>query len=88
MLWGVATTFALGAAILGLAWTPALILAGGGLLMTIAIVVSWAKFGRQSIPVSTLWKVPLYLLWKIPLYLAFIFKPQKKWVRTERDATS
>ena len=85
MLWGVCTTFALGVAMVGLTWTPALILASGGLLMVIAIVVSWAKFGRDTIPVSTLWKVPVYLLWKIPLYLAFIFKPQKQWVRTERD---
>jgi cellulose synthase/poly-beta-1,6-N-acetylglucosamine synthase-like glycosyltransferase len=85
MLWGVSTTCALTVAMVGLTWTPALILAGGGLLMTVAIVVSWAKFGRDTIPVSTLWKVPVYLLWKIPLYLAFIFKPQKQWVRTERD---
>jgi hypothetical protein len=28
------------------------------------------------------------VLWKIPLYFAFLFKRQKQWVRTERDASN
>jgi N-acetylglucosaminyldiphosphoundecaprenol N-acetyl-beta-D-mannosaminyltransferase len=27
---------------------------------------------------------PFYVIWKIPLYLAFVFRPQREWVRTER----
>lgn len=84
MLWGAITSVAVLTGLLGLAWTPTIILLVVGLLMISAILISWAKFGRDSIPASTLVKIPLYLLWKIPLYLAFVIKPQKKWVRTER----
>ena len=85
MLWGVMTTVAVSTGWLGLAWTPAIILLVAGLLMFSAIIGSWMKFGRDSIPGSTLWKIPLYLLWKIPLYFTFVVKPQKQWVRTERS---
>lgn len=71
---------------LGFSWNPATFLALEGLLIFIAIVGAWAKFGRTQIPLLTLLAVPFYILWKIPLYLAFLVKPQTKWVRTERDA--
>jgi hypothetical protein len=37
------------------------------------------------LPFLSLLVVPFYIIWKLPLYLAFLFKPQTKWVRTERD---
>jgi hypothetical protein len=66
-------------------WIPTVLLAIEGLLISISIVGSWAKFGRANLPVLTLLAVPLYILWKIPLYLAFLVQPQTKWIRTERD---
>jgi len=72
------------------AWAGAsplpLILLGieGGLIVG-SIILGWAKFCRRELPAKTLLMVPLYILWKIPLYCSFLFKPQKAWVRTERD---
>lgn len=66
-------------------YVPMYFLALEGLLLLLAIITSWAKFARQTLPLVTLLAVPLYILWKIPLYLAFLKKPQTKWVRTERD---
>lgn len=85
MLWGVALTAAVFAAVLGTSWVPSVLLFGEGLLILVAIVAAWSKFGRSSIPGQTLLAVPLYLLWKIPLYLKFLVKPQTRWVRTERE---
>ena len=85
MLWGVAMGGALLAGILGATWIPALILALAGLLIFISIVGAWAKFGRSHIPGLVLLTIPFYLLWKIPLYFAFLVRPQKKWIRTQRD---
>ena len=85
MLWGVTTAIALLLGILAGAWMPTIVLAITGLLIFTSIVGAWAKFGRKTIPGSVLLAIPVYILWKIPLYIAFIVRPQKKWVRTERD---
>lgn len=73
------------AGILGGYWQPVITLAIAGLLMFIAIISAWAKFGRQTIPGKALIAIPFYLLWKIPLYFSFIIKRQAQWIRTERD---
>jgi hypothetical protein len=85
MIWVAGAIAALLAMTLGGSGLPAIIFGIQGLLIFLSILVAWAKFGRESLPALTLLAVPLYLLWKIPLYLAFLFKPQTKWVRTERD---
>ena len=74
------------AAILGVSWYPIILAALDGVLLMSAIICAWAKFGRDTISLATLLSVPTYILWKIPLYFTFIFKPQKEWVRTERDS--
>lgn len=86
MIWVVCMGGALLAGTLGTSWMPSIFLAIEGQLIFISIASAWAKFGREDFPVQTLLSVPFYILWKIPLYLAFIIRPQKKWVRTERDA--
>ena len=86
ILWLAALGCAVLAASLGLALTPAILLAAEGLLILVSIVGAWAKFGRADLPLSTLLAVPFYVLWKIPLYVAFLVRPQTKWIRTERDA--
>lgn len=67
--------------------TPVIILALEGLLILVSIIAAWARFARDTLPLSTLLSVPSYLLWKLPLYARFLVKPQTKWVRTERDRT-
>lgn len=85
MLWIAAMGGALLAGMLGVSWTPAILLAAEGLLILISIVGAWVKFGRAQLPLLALLAAPLYVLWKIPLYLAFLVRPEKKWIRTERD---
>ena len=85
MLWGVGMASAILGRWLGLSWIPALIFLVGGLLILLAILMAWGKFGRPTIPGSALFGIPFYLLWKIPLYLAFLVNPQSRWLKTERD---
>jgi len=85
MLWVVGILITGLAGILGGYWQPFITLAIAGLLMFIAIISAWAKFGRQTIPGRALIAIPFYLLWKIPLYFSFIIKRQAQWIRTERD---
>ena len=85
MIWATAMGGASLAGVLGASWLPAVLLAMEGLLIFISIVGAWVKFGRRNLPILTLLIVPLYVLWKIPLYFAFLIRPQKKWIRTERD---
>ncbi|NJR58579.1 MAG: glycosyltransferase family 2 protein [Cyanobacteria bacterium CRU_2_1] len=88
MIWLTMMGLAITARFLEVSALPMLIFTGEGILMAIAILSAWAKFGRAELPAKTLLAIPFYLLWKIPLYLAFIVKPQTKWVRTERDAVN
>lgn len=85
MLWAAVMAVTALAGILSHIWLPAMLVALAGMMIFAAILVAWLKFGRSDLPIATLLTVPFYILWKIPLYVAFIFKPQKKWVRTERD---
>ena len=42
----------------------------------------WGKFGRFSLPLTSLMAAPFYVAWKLPMYLAFVRAPQTEWVRT------
>jgi cellulose synthase/poly-beta-1,6-N-acetylglucosamine synthase-like glycosyltransferase len=66
-------------------WTVALFVGGLGALMLVAIVAAWVKFGRTQLPIQALLAIPFYVLWKIPVYFKFLVRPEKKWVRTERN---
>lgn len=69
-------------------WTPTIILSLAGSLLFLAIISAWAKFGRSDLPLLQLLAIPFYILWKIPLYLQFLVKPQKTWIRTQRDSVN
>jgi cellulose synthase/poly-beta-1,6-N-acetylglucosamine synthase-like glycosyltransferase len=64
---------------------PAMILACSGIAAGIAILAAWLKFGRGSLPLTSLLAAPIYALWKVPIYMRFIFRPQRSWVRTARS---
>ncbi|MDJ0617802.1 MAG: glycosyltransferase family 2 protein [Calothrix sp. MO_192.B10] len=85
LIWLVVMVCALSLGILGASWTPVIILAIAGLLLFVSIVSAWAKFGRTDLPMTALLAVPFYILWKIPIYLVFLLRPQREWVRTERQ---
>jgi cellulose synthase/poly-beta-1,6-N-acetylglucosamine synthase-like glycosyltransferase len=86
MLWLAATAIAGLFSLFTGIWMPTLLFSVEGILIITAIVIAWVNFGRDKISGKTLLSVPFYVLWKIPLYFAFVFKPQKDWVRTQRDS--
>jgi len=55
------------------------------LLLGIAVMLAWAKFGYQVISLVSLCYAPIYALLKIPVYLNFLVKRQVNWVRSKRD---
>ena len=49
-----------------------------------SVFLAWLKFGRRTLPASALPAVISYIAWKLPMYVMFLFRPEKKWVRTAR----
>ena len=88
VLWMGSSLSSLVAAYLGASWMPVDFLAIAGLFLISAIFAAWAKFGRVDLPLRELLAIPFYILWKVPLYFNFLVRPQKTWVRTERDQSN
>ncbi|CAA9892535.1 Glycosyl transferase family 2 [Candidatus Methylobacter favarea] len=55
------------------------------LMVGLAVIFAWFKFGRSILSFSLLSRAPIYMLVKIPLYVRFIFKRQSEWIRSKRD---
>ncbi len=72
-------------AYVGMSWIPALISALAGFCFLTAIMTAWAGFAAKKLPLSQLLILPFYVIGKIPVYLQFLIKPQRVWIRTERD---
>jgi cellulose synthase/poly-beta-1,6-N-acetylglucosamine synthase-like glycosyltransferase len=85
VIWFTVMTSCLLFALLGASWIPTAISFVAGLCFFIACSIAWNKFARQDLPLSKLLAIPIYILWKIPVYFQFLVKPQKVWIRTERD---
>jgi hypothetical protein len=64
---------------------PLVILALAGAFLLAAVLLGWYRFGRSLVPLSAILAVPFYILWKVPLYVTFLFRPQTKWIRTDRE---
>ncbi|MBD2232035.1 glycosyltransferase family 2 protein [Phormidium tenue] len=75
----------LAAALAGWSWLPAYLALGAVLALSTGVSLAWAGYGRSDLSLKDLLTVPLYVLNKIPLYFKFLVKPEKNWVRTERD---
>lgn len=65
---------------------PYAIVFGDLLLVGVAVMFAWLKFGRSVLSFSKLMMAPLYVFMKIPLYIKFVFKRQSEWVRSKRDS--
>jgi cellulose synthase/poly-beta-1,6-N-acetylglucosamine synthase-like glycosyltransferase len=63
------------------------VIASGGIAacVALAVIVGWIGHGRRVVPLTTLIRTPLYVVWKIPIYLRLVTKPEREWVRTERE---
>lgn len=58
-----------------------------GLLSATALLLglSWRRFGRAQISGMRLLLAPLYIVWKLPIYLGALLRPERRWIRTDRD---
>lgn len=83
--WIASSTAALAWWALGGSSIPAVLLVVGGLFLVAAILLAWAKFGRERLPFTSLLATPFYVLAKVPIYLGYFVRRQRAWVRTERD---
>jgi cellulose synthase/poly-beta-1,6-N-acetylglucosamine synthase-like glycosyltransferase len=84
MLLGLGTVAAAGLALLG-PMRPLAVLGSALAALALSIVLAWARYGRQRIPLAALATVPRYLLWKLPVYAAFaVGLRQRSWDRTAR----
>jgi cellulose synthase/poly-beta-1,6-N-acetylglucosamine synthase-like glycosyltransferase len=68
----------------GAAWPWSLGLAAP-LLLALAVLAAWLRFGRAILSWRELAYAPVYAFVKLPLYLKFLVRRQAKWVRSERD---
>ncbi len=84
-----AITSASAFALTGLAsWNAAIALAFGALCVVAAVAAGWCRHCRKAIPASALCMAPLYAVAKLPIYLTFVWKRQREWIRTEREASA
>jgi cellulose synthase/poly-beta-1,6-N-acetylglucosamine synthase-like glycosyltransferase len=77
---------AIGVAALGGSPYPAAVAALSIVLVGVAVLLGWARFGRGLIPFRSLAVAPLYLLWKVPIYVRyFTGRREREWRRTDRS---
>lgn len=51
----------------------------------VAVLVAWAREGRDFISLGVLARLPLYVMWKVPMYLGLARRgTPKEWLRTGR----
>jgi hypothetical protein len=55
------------------------------LLMALAVMIAWIRYGRSTLSLRDLLLIPVYALWKVPLYASFVVSRQMDWVRSKRD---
>lgn len=81
-------TTALVALLPGVSWIPAVVLASSTLAVLGCIFLAWVKYGRQTLPPTSLAAALSYVAWKLPMYCMFFIRPEKKWVRTARTSST
>jgi len=59
--------------------------AGSGILLIVAVLSAAARFEGPRAVLRLLVGVPLYVAWKIPLYVTYVFRRERRWIRTARN---
>ena len=54
-------------------------------LCVILLSIVWFRFARDILPWSKVWLVPIYIVRKLPMYLLALFRPERNWVKTNRN---
>ena len=88
MTWIVASAIALFTVWAGASFLPLIVVNLAGAFLLTGVILSWVKFGRSDLPLKNLITVPFYVLSKIPIYFKFLFNPQSRWLKTERDLSN
>ena len=65
-------------------WLPLIIALTGGAAMAISFGAVCRKFGRTDMHRLFL-GIPSYIAFRAPIFINFLFRRQRKWVRTARD---
>lgn len=69
----------------GGAWWPVIAQLVLLTLAMFAVLVAWAREGREFISLGVLARLPLYVIWKLPMYLGLARRGSpKEWLRTGR----
>jgi len=62
------------------------------LILAVPIAISaallmgvWFRCARDILPWTQAWLIPVYVLRKVPIYLSALLRPQRSWVKTNRD---
>lgn len=84
--WAAAFAGVIACWLMGQAIGPTMVLGACGITLALTILLGWYRFCRNEISLGTLLLAPFYAASKLPIYLSFLTKPQKAWVRTDRDA--
>lgn len=50
-----------------------------------SVLWAWHRLCRNEVPLGILLRAPTYAIAKLPMYAAFLFRPQRHWVRTPRE---
>ena len=74
--------------------------AGGGPVVALALLcipvavcvlllsLVWFLFARDILPWSKVWLVPVYIIRKLPMYLLALLRPERNWVKTNRNGSN
>jgi cellulose synthase/poly-beta-1,6-N-acetylglucosamine synthase-like glycosyltransferase len=73
-------------AVVGLGWLPTYLALGALACLVVGLVVAWVGYGRSDLSLRDLLGIPAYMLSKVSIFSKFLTKPEKDWVRTERDS--
>lgn len=87
LLFLICTAAMAGLALLGW-YTPAAAIAAALGIAAVALGLVWLRFGRRIIGFRDLLLVPWYAVGKLAIYGRFLWRPERHWVRTERNSGS
>jgi cellulose synthase/poly-beta-1,6-N-acetylglucosamine synthase-like glycosyltransferase len=72
--------------LLGLPYSALIISAASLSAYVLAILLSWLRFGRDILPLTSILSVASYVLGKLPLYRQIVSRgDSSQWIRTDRE---
>ena len=72
--------------LLGLSSSVLIVSAASFLGYLLAVLLCWSKFGRDILPLSSIWSVVSYVVDKLPLYRQILYRGgSSQWIRTDRE---